>query len=310
MKRLLSLWHVPAVLGLALALQGIVAVPCFAIGWKHGGVMVSSAPAVAYAPVAPVAPVYMMTAPVVPMTLVAPSYVAPMVPAPMMAAPAYYSVPAYHYPYPAAAPAAVAPTYYTPPAPAASAPQPTSLPVAPMSFLANFDPDLPMVPGVAGYDPAMPQVRGSRIFQGLRNALIGDRNMLFSSLLQLGVKLFAHEFGFSPNTQDVTVLTGLITKLLDEFNGSGTSNPPPVPGPGTSNPPPGPGTSNPPPGPGTSIQAGQGLVITVILPANARITVQQAGQEGQSSSANPNPSSNANRPGTNPTGTSGGPGNP
>jgi hypothetical protein len=298
MSQFASLYHypVPTVLGLALVLQGLVAGPCFGGHmWKHGTVTVSSSPIVPMTMVTPVVPLYTTTTTVAPVATVAPSYVAPMVPAYVHAVPAYYSVPT--FPYPAAT--AVAPTYYTGYAPGATAatPQAASLPVAPMSFLASFNPDVPMVPGVAGYDPAMPQAKGSRILQGLRNVLLANRSMIFGSLAQVAAQLFAQEFGFAPNAQDVSILTGLVTRVLDDVTGGAASNPPSgeVTNPATSN-------------PGTSNQGAQSLVITITLPSNAKIAVQPSGTGWQPGGAQSG--ATTSRPGSNPSGTSGAPGNP
>jgi hypothetical protein len=270
-----------ALFGLAFVLTGIAPRPCSAFLWKHGMVTVASSPLVPLATVAPVASIAT--------TAAAPSYVAPM----------YYSIPGYtHY-------AAVAPTYYTPAySPATAAYLAPSLPVAPMSFLATFNPDAPMVAGTPGYHPALPQARGTRILQGLRDAVLANPGLLSASLIQLAANLFGQEFGFSPNPQDISILTGLVTKVLDELKGMSASTP--AAGPVSPN---GGAASQP-----ASNQGSETLVITVTLPASSRVLNQQPGQGGQKPQGGQQGGSpggpTAGGPGANQTGTSGGPGKP
>jgi len=292
MRRLSPSIPFVAVLGLAMALPILVPGPCFGFYWKHGTAVVTTYPVAPVYPVATAAPVYMMSTPmVVPattaVTSVAPSYVAPMM--------APYSVPIYHY----TTAAAVAPMYYQPAAASTSqsAPQAASLPVAPFSFLSSFNPDAPLMPGVAGYEPAMPQAKGGRILQGLRSAILGNKGMLFGPLLQLAVNLFGQEFGFTPNAQDASILSGLVSKVLGEVLGVGPSTPTP-----NTNPTPNPSAGG---GQAAPTQGAQTLVITITLPADSRISVQQGGQQPGPQSWQP-----AGPAGTNPMGTSGGPGKP
>jgi len=303
MRRLSPSIPFVAVLGLAITLPVLVPAPCFGFHWQHGTAVVTTYPVAPVYPVALAAPVYMMSTPMlVPattaVTSAAPSYVAPMV--------APYSVPVYHY-----TSAPVAPMYYQPAAVSTtqSAPQAASLPVAPFAFLSSFNPDAPLMPGVAGYEPAMPQAKGSRILQGLRSAIVGNKGMLFGPLLQLAVNLFGQEFGFTPNAQDASILSGLVSKVLGEVLGvspstatpNTTPTPPPTPAP----------TPNPSAGGGQAAptQGAQTLVITITLPADSRISVQQGGQQPGPQSWQP-AGQPAGSPGTNPMGTSGGPGKP
>ncbi len=157
------------------------------------------------------------------------------------------------------------------------------------------------MPGVAGYDPAMPQAKGGRILQGLRSAILGNKGMLFGPLLQLAVNLFGQEFGFSPGAQDASILSGLVNRVLCEVLGTGSSN-------ANSNPNP---TPNPAGGGGQAVptQGAQTLVITITLPADSRISVQPGGQQPGPQSWQPvGQATGTSR--TNPTGTSGPPGKP
>jgi hypothetical protein len=266
-----------ALLGLGFVLVGMAPRPCSAFLWKHDTVTVAPSPVVPVATVAPVAT-----------TAVVPGYVAPLV-----AAPTYYSVPAY------SSFMGVAPTYYTAASSPVVATGAPSLPVAPMSFLASFNADTPMVATTPGYHPALPQARGTRILQGLRGALVTNPSLLAGPLIQLAANLFGQEFGFSPNPQDVSILTGLVTKVLGELTGGGAaSTGAATPNQATT------GQAAPSPGPET-------LVITVTLPASSQVSIRQPGQAGgQPTSGASQGGASGGGPGTNSTGTSGGPGNP
>jgi hypothetical protein len=313
MRRLSPSLPIVSVVGLAIGLSAGVPGSCFGFHWTHGTAVVTTYPVVPVAPVAMAAPVSYVSTPMMvpaatPVSVTAPGYVAPMMASPVAAMPMQYSVAAYPY----AASAGVAPAYY-PAAPAyyagaspflpatPSTPQTAGLPVAPFSFLSNFNPDAPLMPALAGYDAAMPQARGGRILQGLRNALVGNKGMLFGSLLQLAVNLFGQEFGFSPGAQDASILSGLVNRVLCEVLGTGSSN-------ANSNPNP---TPNPAGGGGqaAATEGAQTLVITITLPAGSRIHVQQGGQPSGTQSWQPVGQATGTS-GTNPTGTSGPPGKP
>jgi hypothetical protein len=277
MKRLMPLVPRLALLGLGFGLLGLSPRPCSAFLWKHSTVTIATAPIVPLAPIAPVAT-----------TVVVPGYVTPMV-----AAPTYYT--AAYSPVVAASPlvpAAAAPAAYQAP----------SLPVAPMSFLAGFNPDAPMVATTPGYHAALPQAKGTRILQGLRDAVVTNPSLVAGPLIQLAANLFGQEFGFSPNPQDVSVLTGLVAKVLDGLKGGNAAATSQATTGQTTT-----GQAAPSPGPQT-------LVITVTLPASSRVSIRQPGQGGQSTSGGPQGGSqggsSSGGPGTNSTGASGGPGNP
>jgi hypothetical protein len=135
------------------------------------------------------------------------------------AAPSYYAAPGYY-----AAPSYYAASgYYNYPTAATAGAAPAAAPVAPVSYLASFVPDgqAAAAPGPGGlFDPYSSQARGQAILNGLRSTFAANRGMLFGTLLQTALHLFAQQFFFSPNNQDYGILANLVQKVISEATGS------------------------------------------------------------------------------------------
>jgi len=166
------------------------------------------------------------------------------------------------------------------------APNASTAPVAPTSFLTGFNPDAPMPPVAAGTVLSNGQLFGSHLFQNLKKFGAGLNQ---SGLLQLGEKLFVDAAnGFLPNPIDRSILNGIVGMISGKTAGSGTAE-----------------TADTTTTIGGTASSGGSnvlrITVTVELPPGAKAQVsqsgaQQSGEASKSSKTAGNPVGNSEAP--------------
>jgi hypothetical protein len=258
MKPLHINWPLAMSLGVVLSVQGINSGPCYAQGlfwsccsWSTPTGTPTSVGAVTLPSGSVVTPPSGTVVPPAP-----PPSNAPAAAPGVAAAPGYSAAPGYYAPAGYYAPSYYAPSsaYYYYPSSSTPSAAPAAAAIAPVSYLASFVPDAQAAPGLGGLiDPSSNQGRGQTILNGLRSAFGANRGMLFGTLLQTGLNLFAQQFLSSPNNQDYSILTDLVQKVINEATGNTGGGNVPVTPPAIS----------PPTATQPAVTAGQGSVLIV-----------------------------------------------